>query len=248
VRLWDVATWGERGCLRDGHEMTITSVAFSPDGKPLASAGRDQQIVLWELPGGRRVRAWQAHPDVVHDVVFRPNGVLVSVGKGGVVKSWDVSRAAETARCICPGNPLSAALSPDGNTLATGGYGGPVAVCADLDHGRTTTLHTVRWVVRALAWSPLGSPLVAACDCGRLRVWDMDAAGRDVGPPRTLGWGTARGRAAAFARQGALLVTASEDEGTVELWDLARLGGARGFRTCLLARLTWHCPPTAGPR
>jgi WD40 repeat protein/tRNA A-37 threonylcarbamoyl transferase component Bud32 len=225
VRLWDVATWGERACLRGGHQMTVTSVAFSPDGKLLASAGRDKQIVLWELPGGRRVRSWEGHPDVIHDLVFKPNGLLVSVGTGGVVKSWDVSRAAERGSCTCPGDLLCVALSADGNTLATAGYGGHLAVCADLDHGKTTSVLPVPWAVRALAWSPFGSQLVAACDCGRFRVWDMAPGGRDVRPPRTLGWGTAKGRAAMFARRGALLVTASEDEGTVQLWDPARLGG-----------------------
>jgi hypothetical protein len=62
VRLWEVATWRQAGCLR-GHDGSVTSVAFSPDGTRLASAGHDHRIVLWELPRGRAVRSWAAHPD-----------------------------------------------------------------------------------------------------------------------------------------------------------------------------------------
>jgi WD40 repeat protein len=234
VRLWDVATWTERTSLRDGHEMTVTSVAFAPDGKLLASAGRDHRIVQWELPTGRVVRSWQPHHltagTVLHDVVFRPDGVLVSVGSDRSARLFD-GAGAERAYWRCPADLLALALAPDGFTLAMGGYGPGVSLCADLS-GRPTADLPVSWPVRALAFAPSGAQLVAACDSGMLCVWDVAPGGRDARLIRTVRRGEGKGRAAVFARRGALLVTASEEDGTVEFWDPTRLGGCERM-SCL---------------
>jgi WD40 repeat protein len=225
VRLWEVATWTERARLR-GHLTTVTSVAFAPDGQLLASAGRDHRIVLWKLPQGHYVRSWRAHDSVVHDLAFTPDGgKLVSVQADRVARLWDVARGAEDAYCKCHGDLLALALSPDGKTVAAGGYGGSVALWADRGKGRPTTDLPVSWTVRALAFAPSGSQLVAACDSGMLCVWDVAPGGRAGRLLKTLHRGGGKGRAAVFARRGALLVTASEDDGTVEFWDPSRLRG-----------------------
>src|SRR5262249_37579384 len=122
--------WNERACLRDGHSMSITSVAFSPDGEMLASCSRDHRIVLWDLAQARAVRSWKAHDEVVHDVVFTPDGRgLVSVGKDdGSVKLWDLASGSVKAQCECPSYLLSVALSPDGKLAAAGGYGSCISL------------------------------------------------------------------------------------------------------------------------
>jgi WD40 repeat protein len=227
VRLWEVTTWEARACLRGDHEMTVTSVAFSPNGKLLASASRDHCIVLWELPQGRRVRAWQAHAGVIQDVAFTLDGsTLVSVGMvDKTAKFWDVASGAERDSCPCPAELLGLALAPDGKSLAMGGYGNYFSLCSIGDSGRSRIDLPVSWTVRALAFAPSGSKLIAACDSGMLSLWDVGPGGREVRPCRTLRRGGGKVRAALFARRGALLVTASEDDGTVELWDTRRLGG-----------------------
>ena len=229
VRLWDVATWTERACLR-GHLTTVRAVAFTPDGKRLASAGRDRRIILWDLAQRRAIRAWRAHDDVVHDVAFTPDGrTLVSVGADDrTAKLWDVASGVEKARCGCPPTLVSLstlALSPDGKTAAMSGYGSAVSLWSTADPAAARTDLAVPFGVRALAFAPSGSQLVAAGGTGALSVWDVKPGGRDARLVRTVHWGGGSGRAAIFARRGALLVTASEEDGTVQFWDPARLAG-----------------------
>src|SRR5262249_19558245 len=151
------------------------------NSKLLASAARDQRIVLWELPQGRPVRSWQAHADVVSDVAFTPDGrTLVSAGQDRIVRFWEVASGAEKAYCVCPANLLGLALPSAGKPLATGGYGAHVSLGTPDSTGRPTANLPVSWTVRALAFAPSGSQLVAACDSGMLRIWDVATDGRDA--------------------------------------------------------------------
>jgi WD40 repeat protein len=228
IRLWDVATWSQRMCLTGGHDGTVRSIAFSPDGKVLASGGHDHRIVIWDLVHGQRVRSWRAHKDVVHGVVFTPDGhKLVSVGKDDrLTKLWDVASGTEQARWTCACSTLlCASLSPDGKMVATGGYGDISLLSMD-DPGAPRTDLAVPGVVRALAFAPSGTQLVATGGSGMFCTWEIGAGTREARRAKTVRWDGGNGRAVIFARRGALLVTASEEDGTVEFWDSARLCGS----------------------
>jgi WD40 repeat protein len=102
IRIWDVATGREVHKL-EGHSgvqgkgiaggQMVTSVAFSPDGKLLASAAAFENTVrLWEVTHGRQIRTFTGHTGTVARVVFHPDGkTLASAGEDGMVKLWDVS-------------------------------------------------------------------------------------------------------------------------------------------------------------
>src|SRR5436309_7888395 len=101
IRLWDVAAGrelrklqGHAGIKGKGVErgQIVTSVAFSPDAKLLASAAANEGTVrLWDVATGREVRTIKAHAGTVARVVFHPDGKkLATAGADGTVKLWAV--------------------------------------------------------------------------------------------------------------------------------------------------------------
>lgn len=88
ISLLDVATGKEiRRFL--GHMSTVNAVTFSPDGKRLASGGKDQVIVLWDLPTGK-IFAKTALQDSIVAVTFSPDGRLLLIRQSGQTSEIEV--------------------------------------------------------------------------------------------------------------------------------------------------------------
>jgi WD40 repeat protein len=92
VKQWDVEGGGERANLL-GHDAAVTAVAFSPDGRTLATGSRDRTVWLWYVATGRRLMRWAGHRGAVYALAFSPDGkTLASAGEvaggGGEVYLW----------------------------------------------------------------------------------------------------------------------------------------------------------------
>jgi len=131
VKLWNLDTLDRIRTYR-GHRELITALAFSPDGKLLASASIDGNIRVWSTNSGRMRRLY-GHRGRVGSLSFSPDGkTLASSGADGQLRLWDVARA-RTARTIIghQGGVNAVSFAPDGVHLASAGEDGVVRIWAN---------------------------------------------------------------------------------------------------------------------
>jgi WD40 repeat protein len=213
LKLWDAET-GRETLTLNGHTGDIRSVAFSPDGKRLASAGVDRTVKVWDTATGHETLTLNGHIHPVYSVAFSPDGERLASASGDTtVKVWDAATGHETL--ILKGHTgvvLSVVFSPDGKRLASGGVDNTVKVW-DLATGREVlTLMGHTQGVNSVAYSRDGKRLASA-DSMTVKVWD--AIGQEA---LTLKGHTAGVRSVAFSPDGTRLASTSIDK-TVKVWD-----------------------------
>jgi WD40 repeat protein len=156
----------------------VFSVAFSPDGKMLASANNDGSIQLWDVAAHREITpSLKGDTSGVFCLAFCPNksGLLASGGADKTVRLWDVaSRHATTLSCT--DEVKSLAFSPNGHYLATGCNDGMLTVWDVASHS-TIAQHKYYETntgkidaVYSVTFSPDGRWLVAGCSAGELKL------------------------------------------------------------------------------
>ncbi|MFO0969992.1 MAG: hypothetical protein U0793_30945, partial [Gemmataceae bacterium] len=117
-----------------GHGAEVYSVAFSPDGKMLATGSFDFTVKLWDTASGKEIKTFAGaagHTKQVLSVAFSPDGQFIaSAGADNTLKVWDVPVNHPLRSLPLPDNALAVALSPDGTKLAAGTKDGKVRVFA----------------------------------------------------------------------------------------------------------------------
>ena len=174
----------------------VTAVAFSPDGRRLASAGGDGTVRLWDPATGAELAALTGHDGPVAAVAFSPDGRrLASAGEDGTVRLWDPATGAELAALTGHDGPVAAvAFSPDGRRLASAGGDGTVRLWDPATGAELAALTGHDGPVAAVAFSPDGRRLASASGDGTVRLWDSKATGalsllRLDAPIQALTWG-----------------------------------------------------------
>jgi hypothetical protein len=88
--IWELATGREVAKLR-GHGDHVPSMAFTLDGRRLASAGSDGTVRLWDLTSGRETATLRGHRGAVWSIAFSPDGRVLASGGSGLVRTWDAA-------------------------------------------------------------------------------------------------------------------------------------------------------------
>lgn len=238
IYLWDTASWspGPVPTLK-GHSGPVRALDYSPGGELLVSASVDRRIHLWDVHSGEIVHTYQGHGDAVTAVAFTAGGrQVVSGSPDGTLKLWDVperegllSRCAAGPIVLVPGTSLLVTGTGDWTPDRPGGGEARMAFW-DLEKAALvdvpplpveSSLHHWRSGLKALACSPTGRPVAAACQRGRIGLYDPDT--REwirVLEARRLGDGTPlEPNALAFGPRGRRLAVGWTD-GALGVWDV----------------------------
>ena len=217
VWVWDVAT-GQLKTTLTKLVGGFLCIAFSPDGRTLASGSADPKVWLWDIATGREKATLTGHTNGVKSVAFSSDGrTLASGSLDSTVRLWDVATGREKATLTGHTNGVeSVAFSPDGRTLASGSPDSTVRLWdVATGHLKTTFTDEGNWIY-SVAFSPDGRTLASGSYQSKVKVWDV-ATGREK---TTLTADAGQQiRSVAFSPDGRTLISAAGGE--IRLWDVA---------------------------
>jgi WD40 repeat protein/serine/threonine protein kinase/Flp pilus assembly protein TadD len=164
---------------------SVRSVAYSPDGRRIASAHDDGSIVLWDARTGQEIRSLTGHLGGVTSVTFDDDGGrLISGGYDGTVRVWDANTGQKLFVLRGHSRPvMSVAFRPGANQAASCEYGGFKTFLTpgleikqwDLLRGQEirTLHHAPGWNFSWVAFTPDGQRLLSSAGwSGQLHIWD----------------------------------------------------------------------------
>jgi len=216
IRIWNVRTGRLVRTLNSVHsKKSVKTLAVSPDSSMLVSGGDDNNVIMWDLKTGRRVRTIPAHKAAVNAIAFSRDGQTLASGSDDkTIRLWNV-RTGSRLRTLSghAGGVNAIALSRDGKTLASGSQDKTMRLW-NLDTGEVRRIITGHeGPVNAVAFSPNGQIVASASTDNTIRLSNVQDGKRT----RTFKGHSSWVRTIAFSPDSRTLISGGGD---IIVWDL----------------------------
>ncbi len=233
IRIWDLPLVKKRALESDqqqpkykqalvlkGHKKPVFSVAFSPNGKTLASGSLDKTIRLWDVQAGKTFKVIEG-PKVIDSeilaVAFSPRDKLLASGDSSCsIQIWDTNSYKELWTFKGHRDWVSAvAFSPDGNLLASASYDNTVRIWDITSRAEVLVLLGHENKVHSAAFSPFGKILATGSLDKTIRLWNTETGNQIA----VLAGHSDYVVPVSFSPNGVLLASGSYDK-TIRIWDI----------------------------
>ena len=207
----------------------VLSVAFSPDGRTLASTGEDGMVVLWNVETRQPFQVLRGHTGIVRSVRFSPtnNQVLITGSEDKTVRSWDLQTSRSTILHESVGRIFSVAFCPQGEKLAIAGESEVTGESGTIVLRNIRTIYPMELQegsyaleehsrrVRAIRFHPtIGTILASGSEDGAVKLWNLNTRQYQI-----LEGHRSSVRSVLFSPNGDVLASCGQD-GTIKLWDV----------------------------
>ena len=199
------------------HFGTVRALAYSPDGRTLASGGDDKVVGVWDARSGKALKWLESQQGALYSINYSPDGkTLASGGQSGTVQLLDADSGKVFKTLLGHiGAVISIAFSPDGKTIASGGHDRVVRLWDAHSGLALNVLEGHQFEITSIAYSPDGKILASGGHDRTVRLWDVQS-GTIL---NTLQGDQGAVSSVAYTPDGKTLAGAGQD-GAIQLWDV----------------------------
>jgi WD40 repeat protein len=200
-----------------GHSGQVYSLAYSPDGRYLASGSSDKTIKIWETATGTELRTLTGHSMTVWSVAYSPDGRYLASGSlDKTIKIWEVATGKVRTLTGHYMTFWSVAYSPDGRYLASGSSDKTIKIWETATGKELRTLAGHSKGVWSVVYSPDGRYLASGSSDKTIKIWEV-ATGQEL---RTLTGHSEGVLSVAYSPDGRYLASGIGD-GAIKIWEVA---------------------------
>lgn len=213
IRVWNLKGDAQPMVLAE-HKGTVHALAWSPDGRYIASGGEDQAVRVWDSGSGARQLLLANQEGIIQGVAFSPDSTLLAGVSGRTATVWRIPDGGEHRRFRHSDAPVAITFSPDGRWLATSLAHGELGIWDHQAGGQYRSIPTGAGLNGAW-FSPDSKTIASAHANGTIILWNVSTGQRTAsmyGPQRSVEW-------LDFSPDGMRMASCSDDM-MLKVWDV----------------------------